>query len=68
MAAKPLPKVNVLRGEGKIAPDNSRAIAVPEPLIVAEKVSDLEPTVTLIETVPPETVPVTRSGLVGTGA
>ena len=45
-----------------------RAIAVPEPLMVAEKLADLEPTVTMIETFPPETVPVTRSGLVGTGA
>ena len=36
--------------------------------MVAEKLADLEPTVTMIETFPPETVPVTRSGLVGTGA
>ena len=59
MPSKPLPKVIVLWLEGKIPPDSSRAIAVPDPLIVAEKVSDFEPTLTVIETVPPDTVPVT---------
>ena len=43
-------------------------MAVPDPLMVAEKVSDFDPTLTVIETVLPDTVPVTSSGLVGTGA
>jgi hypothetical protein len=67
LPSKPLPKLSFLRPEGKIPPDNSSAMTSPEPLIVAEKLSVFVPTLQLIETVPPLTVPVTSSGSPGTG-
>ena len=46
-----------------------RDLPVPNPqqLMVAEKVSVFAPTLAVMETVPPDTVPVTSSGLPGTG-